>query len=106
MTASERSHQIISQCYKVLETSNKVLLDAYSLEELKWARREYQKEKGRKREFASIDKLLEDVVEDREKIDDEKKKKKEKWLDRIITSIVSAAATLLIAYLKGCLKLG
>lgn len=106
MIASEKSHGIINQCYKVLETSNKTLLDAYSLEELKWARREYQKEKGSKREFASIDKLSEDVIEELGKISDEKKKIKGKWIDKGIAFVLGVIAGLLIAYLKGCLKLG
>ncbi len=105
MTASQKSHEIINQCCKVLEISDKALLDTYSLEELRWARREYQKEKGRKREFASIDKLLADVIEELEKISEEKKKIKGKWIDKGITFILGVIAGLLIAYLKGCLKL-
>lgn len=81
------------------------MLCAYSLEELKWARREFQEKKGRNREFASIDKLLEDIIDELGKIGDDTKKIKEKRKDRVITFIFGVIAGLLIAYLKGCFQL-
>ncbi|MDP2938699.1 MAG: hypothetical protein Q8O13_01260 [Candidatus Omnitrophota bacterium] len=100
MTASEKSHEIVNNFCKYVETGNKALITKYSLEELKQAK--YQCSKDSSKEFY---KAIEDRIKELEKISDEKKRKKEKWLDRTITFILGVLAGLLIAYLKGCFQL-
>jgi len=100
MTVSEKSHEIVNNFCKYVETGNKALIEKYSLQELKQAKYQYSKDSYR--EFY---KAIEDRIKELEKISDEKKKRKEKRLDRAITFILGIIAGLLIAYLKGCFQL-
>lgn len=100
MTASEKSHEIVNNFCKYVETGNKALITKYSLEELKQAKYQYSKDS-----YKEFYKAIEDRIQELEKISDEQKRKKEKWLDRAITFILGVLAGLLIAYLKGCFQL-
>lgn len=100
MSVSDKSAKIVNKFCEYIKTGNKTLVEPYSLEELKRAKYEYSADSYR--EFY---KAIEDRIKDLEKISDEGKKRKEKWIDRIVTFILGIAAGLLIAYLKGCFKL-
>lgn len=100
MSVSDKSAEIVNKFCSYIKTGNKTLIEPYSLEELKRAKYEYSVDSYR--EFY---KAIEDRIKDLEKISDEGKKRKEKWIDRIVTFILGIAAGLLIAYLKGCFKL-
>lgn len=47
MTVSEKSHEIVNNFYKYIETGNKALITKYSLEELKQAKYQYSKDSYR-----------------------------------------------------------
>ena len=100
MTASEKSHEIVNNFCKYVETGSKALITKYSLEELKQAKYQYSKDSCR--EFY---RAIEDRIQELEKTSDEQKRKKEKWIDRAITFILGVIAGLLIAYLKDCFQL-
>lgn len=101
MPVSDRSVEIVNKFCEYIKIGNKTLIEPYSLEELKRAKYEYSVDSYR--EFY---KAIEDRLKELEKISDESKKRKEKWADRIVTFILGVVAGLLIAYLKGCLKIG
>jgi len=44
MTASEKSHEIVNNFYKYVETGNKALITKYFLEELKQAKYQYKQQ--------------------------------------------------------------
>jgi len=100
MQVSEKSHEIVNNFCKYVETGNKTLIERYTFEELKQAKYQYSKDSNR--EFY---KAIEDRIKELENISDEKKKGKEKRIDRAITFILGIIAGLLIAYLKGCFQL-
>ena len=100
MKVSEKSHEIVNNFCKYVETGNKALIEKYSLGELKQVKYQYSKDSDR--EFY---KAIEDRIKELEKISDEKKRGKEKWLDTVRTFILGVITGLLIPYLKGCFQL-
>ena len=101
MSVSDKSIEIVNQFCKYITTGNKTLIESYSLEELKRAKYEYSQDSYR--EFYEA---IEDRIKELEKISDEKKRRKDKWLYTIATTILTIVVALLIVYLKGCLRLG
>lgn len=100
MAASEKSHEIVNKFCIYIKSGDKTLIEHYSVEELKRAKYEYARDSYR--EFY---RAIEDRINELEKLCDEGKKRREKWIDRIATFILGVLAGLLIAYLKDCFRL-
>lgn len=107
MRMSEKSHRIINQFYRFQETGDEKLMNTYSLKEIKLAKLEFQKEKGKNSRsgFPVIDELLGERIRKLEKIEDENKKRQERVISFIFKIIAAILSALLIAYLKGCFKI-
>ena len=83
MKISEKSREIIKNFYKFQETNEERWIISYTLEEVKVARIEFQKEKWKNNRegFEVIDELMKERTRKFEKFKDEKKKRQEKWQD-------------------------
>jgi len=103
--ASEKSNEIVYNFCKYLEKSdNRKLIEGYSIEELKKAKYEYSQDSYKDFYKAIVDRIKE--LKELEHVKTQGVTAKEKWLDRFFGFITGIVITLLIIYLKGCLRHG
>ena len=99
MVVSEKSHEIVNNFCKFIENrSNRVLIEKYSLDELKHAKYQYARDSNR--EFY---KAIEDRIKELEDSKKRKEDKKEKWIDRFVGFVSGVILTLIGVLLKNLL---
>lgn len=102
MTIPEKTREIIDKFYEFTRTGKKEPIEKYTLEEIKQASCHYKHDNSKLPDLASF---MNYRIQELENIYADKKRKKEKWLDKLFTFTTGIVVTLIVAYLKGCLKL-